>query len=74
MTIDKWYRIRQLVLGWGLSSELWYVTRENKSRCYHFFHLGFVDDVSPERTVKATVLMLTLLIITVRVGFVRGRK
>lgn len=74
MTLDKWYHIKGLILGYGFSTELWYVTRENKSKCYHFLHFGFVDDVSPDRVNKATVVMFTLLFLTLRIGFVRGRK
>ncbi|HFZ4875219.1 TPA: hypothetical protein ACIKT7_000652 [Serratia marcescens] len=71
MTIDKFWHFYRLVIGFGLSTELWYVSHAKGYRVYHVAHVGFSELPSPRREFKARILLITLLWITFRIGYIR---
>ncbi|WP_261247893.1 hypothetical protein [Serratia ficaria] len=71
MTIDKFWHFYRLVIGFGISTELWYVSHANGYKVFHLAHIGFTDLPSPKQDCMAKVFLLTVVWVTFRIGYVR---
>lgn len=56
-----------ILLTAGIGWELWYTTRENKSKQYHFIQFGYV--IMEQEESRFMVLTLTLLVFNFKVGW-----
>ncbi|HDT5217358.1 TPA: hypothetical protein RCG95_000072 [Enterobacter roggenkampii] len=73
MTFDKYWLIGRLTLGFGVSTELWHTTRKNDSKVVNFIHFGYVPDVLPDKKCTSTLLVLTIMWLTMKIGIMRIR-
>ena len=74
MKLDKFYFLGKFVFGFGISTELWDTERKSGGKVVHFLHFGYTPDLSPEREFKASLLVLTFIFLTMRIGICRKRK
>ncbi len=74
MKLDKFYFLGKFVFGFGISTELWHTERKSGGKVVHFIHFGYTPDLSPERVFKASLLVLTFIFLTMRIGICRKRK
>nr|DAM17077.1 MAG TPA: hypothetical protein [Caudoviricetes sp.] len=72
--LDKFYFLGKFVFGFGISTELWHTERKSGGKVVHFLHFGYTPDLSPERSFKASLLVLTFIFLTMRIGICRKRK
>lgn len=73
MTFDRYWIFGRFTLGLGLSTELWHTTRKNDSRVINFIHLGYVPDVLPEKNRTASIFVITVMWLTMKIGIMRTR-
>ncbi|WP_449555250.1 hypothetical protein [Lelliottia amnigena] len=74
MTFDKYWLIGRLTIGIGVSSELWHTTRKNDSKVINFFHFGYVPDVLPDKRCTSSLLVLTIMWLTMKVGIMKIKE
>lgn len=74
MTLDKFYFLGKFVFGFGISTELWHTERKSGGKVVHFLHFGYTPDLSPDRALKASLLVLTFIFLTMRIGVCLKRK
>ena len=74
MKLDKFYFLGKFVFGFGISTELWHTERKSGGKVVHFLQFGYTPDLSPERAFKASLLVLTFIFLTMRIGICRKRK
>lgn len=73
MKIEKFWMPGRLCFGIGISSELWHTERSNGSKVINLIHLGFTADFNPHQKPKASMLTLTLIWLTMRIGVVKWK-
>lgn len=70
MKIDKFFYTGKFTIGFGISSELWHIERKNSGKVINFFHFGYTPDLNPQQKFKASLIMLTVLWFTIRLGVI----
>lgn len=65
------------VIELGIGRELWYYTRSGKTSDYkihHLLHIGLTSMPSPEKNLQANLLVITLLLFTMKIGYIGKGK
>ncbi|HCM4479005.1 TPA: hypothetical protein N3I75_003681 [Salmonella enterica subsp. enterica serovar Java] len=70
MKIERFFYAGKFTIGFGISSELWHIERKNGGKAISFFHLGYTPDLNPQQKFKASLIMLTVLWFTIRLGVI----
>lgn len=74
MTKEKFFYLGKAAIGFGFSSELWHIERANGGRVINFIHVGYTPDLNPNQKFKASLVVLTFLWFTARVGIIAWKR
>ncbi len=71
MKLERHFFIGKVLFSFGISTELWHTTRKNDSKVIHLINIGFVPDVLPEKKIKPSIFVVTIMWLTLKVGIMR---
>lgn len=73
--MNRTISIDRFLLGFGVSTELWYTTRKNGSRMVSIFQIGYISDVIPTtKDYRFAFFVVTVPFIIFRIGWAFDRK
>ncbi|RLM23628.1 hypothetical protein BIY29_10010 [Brenneria alni] len=75
MIVDKTVTINRFIMGFGVSTELWYTTRKNDSRAVSIFKIGYVSDLIPTtKDYRFFFVVLIVPFVIFRLGWAYDRN
>ncbi|ENX3172502.1 hypothetical protein ACFOFA_004878, partial [Salmonella enterica] len=55
-------------------NQIWHIERKNGGKAISFFHFGYTPDLNPQQKFKASLIMLTVLWFTIRLGVIEWER